>query len=295
MPYVTLSYADLALASLLVVLNGALSFALRLGVERRLVIAAVRTVVQLTLMAMVLEALFALRSPWWTAFAALVMILFAGREVMARQERSLAGLWAYGLGTTAITLAALLVTVFTLTTQVRPDPWYDARYALPLLGMILGNTMNGVSLGLTTLNTLAVKDRTGIEARLALGATRWQALRHVTRTALRTGLINIVNAMSAAGLVFIPGMMTGQILAGADPADAAKYQILIMFLIAGGTAIGALAAVILGAWRLTDDRHRLRLDRLRPAKAEAGTDYGMWPRKEATTSEAPNRSPTKGR
>jgi len=268
MSYQALSYGDLLLAAVLVLLNGAMSVWLRLGIEWRLAVAACRMVVQLALMALVLEALFALVSPWLTALATLVMILFAGREVMARQDRRLAGWWTYGLGTTSIFLATVVVTVFALTSAVQPDPWYDPRYALPLLGMVMGNCMNGVSLGLATLTTLVVKDRASIEARLALGHTRWVALNHVTRHALRTGLINIINAMSAAGLVFIPGMMTGQILAGAAPMDAAKYQMLIMFLIAGGTAIGTVTAVMLGAYRLTDGRHRLRIDRLRPAASE---------------------------
>lgn len=261
--YLALTWGDLALASLLVVLNACLSLALGLGVARRLLVAAARMVVQLLLMAMVLGWLFAHGSAAWTALAAMAMVLFAGREVMARQDRRLGGWWTYGLGTGAMLLASFLVTLFALTTQVRPEPWHDARYALPLLGMVLGNTMNGVSIGLNSLTALAARDRAAIEARLCLGASRWTALRPITRHALRSGLIGIVNSMAGAGLVNIPGMMTGQILAGADPHDAALYQILILFLIAGGTAIGALAAVMAGAWRLTDSRHRLRLDRLR--------------------------------
>jgi putative ABC transport system permease protein len=128
--------------------------------------------------------------------------------------------------------------------------------------MILGNTMTGISLGLQTLTIGLVRDRAAAEARLTLGATRWQALLPVTRDALRSALMPIVNSMAATGLVFLPGMMTGQILAGAEPREAVKYQMLVMFLIAGGTGIGALSAVIGGVYRLTDTRHRLRLDRL---------------------------------
>ena len=76
------------------------------------------------------------------------MIGFAGYEVMARQERRYLGWWGYGLGTSAIMTAALLVTVFGLATQVRPGPWYDPRYTIPILGMILGNTMTSVALAL---------------------------------------------------------------------------------------------------------------------------------------------------
>ncbi|MEW8367295.1 MAG: ABC transporter permease, partial [Candidatus Thiodiazotropha taylori] len=78
----------------------------------------------------------------------------------------------------------------------------------------------------------------------------------------RSGLIPIINAMAAAGIVSLPGMMTGQILAGTPPMEASKYQILIMLLIAAGTGFGATAAVWIGAKRLFDDRERLRLDRL---------------------------------
>jgi putative ABC transport system permease protein len=138
--------------------------------------------------------------------------------------------------------------------------------AIPLLGMILGNTMSGVSLGLNTLTTAATRERNAVEARIALGATRWEALGTVMRQAMRSGLIPIINGMSATGLVSLPGMMTGQILAGIDPKEAVKYQLLIMFLIAGATGFGVLGAVIGGVYRLTDERHRLRLDRLGPAR-----------------------------
>jgi len=266
MDYVRLDYFDLAVAALLVIANAGLSIVLELGLARRVLIAAARMVVQLVLVGLVLKTLFALTSPLWTGVAALAMILFAGREIMARQDRRLTGLWGYGLGTTCMLLAAAIVTVFALTSSVRPDPWYDPRYAIPLLGMILGNTMTGISLGLHALTTGLVRERTGVEAQLALGATRFEAVRPVVRAALTSALMPIVNSMAATGLVALPGMMTGQILAGVAPEEAVKYQILIMFLIAGGTTLGATAAVMGGATRLTDARHRLRLDRLSVAK-----------------------------
>ena len=247
-------------------LNGALSLALRLGLAKQLAVAALRMVVQLVLVGYVLTLLFALVSLWLTALAALVMVLFAGHEVAARQHRPLAGGWTYGLGTGCMLMAAGTVTAFALLTQLRPEPWYHPRYALPLLGMVLGNTMTGISLGLDVLSNGLVQQRAGVEARLALGATRRDALLPVMRTALRSGFMPIVNAMAATGVVALPGMMTGQILAGAAPVEAVKYQILVMFLISGGTGLGTLAAVIAAAYRLTDSRHRLRLDRLRPAK-----------------------------
>jgi putative ABC transport system permease protein len=260
--FIQLDYGDIALAALLLFLNAGLSMALQLGIARRLLIAGARMVVQLTLVGLVLKALFALASPWLTGLAALIMVLFAGREAMARQERRFSGFWTYGIGTGSMMAAGIVVTVFALTTQVSPDPWYDPRYALPILGMILGNTMNGVSIGLDRLVSGAVTRRAAIEAQLMLGATAPVALKPISRDAMRAGLIPTVNGMAAAGLVSLPGMMTGQILAGVEPVEAVKYQILIMFLIGGGTGLGLLAAVLAGGRRLTDARHRLRLDRL---------------------------------
>ena len=263
---IPLDAVDLAIAATLVVLNGALSIMLRLELAFDLAIATIRMIVQLLLVGLVLTWLFDVVSPMWTGISALVMIGFAGYEIVARQERRLAGGWAYGLGTATMLFAATLVTVFALTTQIRPDPWFDPRYGIPLLGMVLGNTMTGISLGLHTLTSGLVRDRAAVEAQLALGATRWLAMHSAIRSALRSAFMPIINAMAAAGLVALPGMMTGQILAGANPMAAVKYQILVMFLIAGGTCLGSVVAVYGGAWRLTDTRHRLRLDRLTSTK-----------------------------
>jgi len=264
--FISLDPFDIGIAALLLVMNALLSIFLRLALAKQMIIAATRMVIQLSLLGVVLKVLFDAASPLFTSAIGLIMILFAGREVMARQSRRLTGWWAYGLGTSAMLVAGTVVTMFALTTQVRPEPWYEARVALPLLGMILGNTMTGIALGLERLLTSAVREKNAIEARLALGHSISEAMSGVVRDALRNGLIPIVNAMSAIGLVSIPGMMTGQILAGVEPMEAVKYQMLIMFLIAGGTTLGVLGAVLAAARRLSDGRQRLRLDRLAAVK-----------------------------
>ncbi|NNE23905.1 MAG: iron export ABC transporter permease subunit FetB [Rhizobiales bacterium] len=264
--YIALTYWDVVLAAVFLVINGALSIWLDLRLERQLAIAAIRMIVQLILIGFVLKALFAISSPWLTGLAALTMGAFAGREIWARQERALSGVWGYGLGGAAMMFAGVLVTTIALTTQIQPDPWWTPRLALPLFGMILGNTMTGVSLGLDTLNSSVHRERPAIEAQLLLGASRWSATAPFVRRALRSGFMPIINAMAATGVVSLPGMMTGQILSGVDPTEAVKYQLLIMFLIGGATGFGVLLAVLGNIWRLTDERHRLRLDRLRDAK-----------------------------
>lgn len=262
--YITLSYIDLIAGSAFLILNALFSILLRLKLERQLLVASLRMIVQLLMVGLVLKTVLALSSPWLTALIAFCMIAFAGREIRARQERQLKGLWGYSLGTGAMMMAGMIVTVFALTTQINPMPWWSPRYALPLFGMILGNTMTGVSLSLDTLHTALYRERISIEARLLLGHTRWEAVRRVTRRALRSGFTPIINSMAATGIVSLPGMMTGQILSGVDPQEAVKYQLLIMFLIGGATGLGVIGAVYGSIWRLTDKRHRLRLDRLKP-------------------------------
>ena len=209
--YVSLSLWDLALTSVLVLIDAGLSILLRLNIHRSLLIAALRMVVQLALMGMVLTTLFALVSPLWTALAALGMVLFACLgEIAQRQERPFTGLWSFGIGTFCMMVASGLVTSFALLTALRPDPWYDPRYAIPLLGMILGNCMTGIALGLDTLTSSATARRAAVEAKLMLGGTRFEAMQPVMRELLRRALLPIINSMSATGVVSLPGMMTGQ-------------------------------------------------------------------------------------
>ena len=258
-----LSNSDLAIAAVLVLLLALLSIRLRSNISQQLIIAAIRTAVQLILIGLVLNVLFANASLGWVTLMALIMLLVAGREVMARQERRFRGWLGYAVGTFSMFLSSFAVTVFALLVILGEDPWYTPQYAIPLLGMLLGNTMNGIAIAMDRLTHAAWEQRAVIEARLMLGE-RWdEAISEYRRQAIRSGMIPIINAMAAAGIVSLPGMMTGQILAGAPPVEAVKYQILIMFLISAGTGLGTLAAVSIGSKQLFDERQRLCLDRLR--------------------------------
>jgi len=207
--YIALNYWELAAASIFVVINAGLSVMFGLKVHLSLLVAAIRMVVQLTLVGLVLTTLFSVVSPLWTGITALAMVLFAGHEAALRQERRLSGLWSNGLGTSCMMISSVLVTVFALMIALRANPWYDPRYAIPLLGMVLGNCMTGVGLGLNTLTTSLVSRRASVEAQLMLGATRQVAAAPVMREALRSALMPTINSMSATGVVSLPGMMTG--------------------------------------------------------------------------------------
>lgn len=250
----------LAVATVLVVAAGAISVALGLGIERRLAVAALRTVVQLGLLGLVLERVFAVREPLLVVGLLLLMTVFAAREAIGRASRRYRGV----LADAWLTMAATCFIVGGVVTQVVVGvrPWYDPQYVIPLLGMILGNSLTGISLCLDRfLDHLAVRTAE-VELRIAYGATRREALAAPLQDAVRTGMIPIINAMAAAGIVSLPGMMTGQILAGSPPLQAVAYQIVVMFMIAAAVAFGAMMVVVLAGRRFMGKDATLRLDRM---------------------------------
>ena len=131
-----------------------------------------------------------------------------------------------------------------------------------LLGMVLGNGLTGMSLCLDELLASLDASRDQVETELALGATRWEAARQPLRAAVRKGMIPIINSMMVVGIVSLPGMMTGQILEGADPVAAVRYQIVIMFMIAAATAFGCMLIALFTYRQLFDSAHRLRAERI---------------------------------
>ncbi|HUP19201.1 MAG TPA: iron export ABC transporter permease subunit FetB [Gemmatimonadota bacterium] len=259
--YIDLSLSQVALAAALILVNAAISMALSLGMERRLLVAAVRTVVQLALIGLVLDWVFAVRNPWIVVALMAVMALVAGVAAVRRTDHRYRGIWLNSVG--SIFASSWLVTGVALVAIVRVRPWYDPQYAIPLLGMVLGNTLNGISLGLDRLTEELSARRDRVDALLALGATRWEAAREPVRSSVRTGMIPIINSMMIVGIVSIPGMMTGQLLAGVDPLNAVEYQIVIMFLIASATALGTVGVVLLGYRRLFSPAHQFLYQEIR--------------------------------
>lgn len=264
---VELTLTDLGLAALLILLNAGISLALRLGLERRLLLAALRATVQLALLGLLLGWVFEQQGLGAVLPVMLVMACLAGIEAARRSSRRVPGIFVASVGvmlasSLAVTLYGLLVVIDT------PGAWYTPQYAIPLLGMVLGNTLNGISLGLDAALEGFDEDRARVELLLAHGATRRQASASVLRRATRRGMIPILNAMVAVGIISVPGMMTGQLLAGEDPQTAARYQLFILFAIAGGVALGTVGVVMATERLMFDDRDRLRVDRVRRIDAQ---------------------------
>ena len=255
-----LTPGGLGLAALLILFNAAISIRLRLGLEKMLFLSALRCVLQLLLLGIVLRWVFEAESPWIICGIMLGMACLAGYEAARRTGYRLKRMLPMTL--VVMLVASLSITLFATQGVLGVSPWYEARYLIPILGMILGNALNGISLGLTTVLRGFRERRAEVELHLAHGATPREASRDVMRDAIRTGMIPILNSMVAAGVISIPGMMTGQILGGEEPKTAAYYQIFILFCIAGSVALGTTGVVYASLRLVFDDRWRLRIERI---------------------------------
>ncbi|MDG2389496.1 MAG: iron export ABC transporter permease subunit FetB [Planctomycetaceae bacterium] len=257
-----LSNIDVAIAACLILINGAISIALKLGLEKKLAWASFRTIVQLTLIGFVLEWIFALQS--WPIILGIgvMMTTIAAFSAVGRVEHQLPLMKMNSL--ISVFSSSWLVTAITLFAVIGYEGWkdYPAQYVIPFLGLVLGNTLNGISLGMDKLGDQLKRRRGEIELILSLGGSRWEAGQSSVRSAIRTGMIPILNSMMVVGLVSLPGVMTGQLLAGASPVDAVKYQIVIMFIIAAGTAMGTISVVLLSYHRVFNNMHQFLFDEI---------------------------------
>jgi putative ABC transport system permease protein len=246
---------DVALAAGFVLLAGLVSAGLRLGIGKRLGVAALRTVAQLLLIGYVLEVVFRAKAAWMVGLVVLVMLAVAARAAVRRPSRSVRGV--YGLAFVSLVASGLVTSYCVTGLVIGAEPWWTPQYLIPLLGMILGNSLTGISLCLDDLLATFQEKRARVEMELAHGASRWEAARGGLQDAVRRGMIPIINSMMVVGLVSLPGMMTGQILAGEDPANAVRYQVVVMFMLAAATALGSVGVALLTYRRLFNTRHQL--------------------------------------
>ncbi|MBW3630603.1 MAG: iron export ABC transporter permease subunit FetB [Gemmatimonadetes bacterium] len=241
-PIVDVSSLDLTLAVGLILIAIGVSRWQKLGLEKDFVVGAVRTVFQLALVGYVLVYIFAL-DRWYLVIAALLsMLVVATHTAVYRHEESRRAL--LGITAAAMLLGSGLSLLYVGAVVVRMEPWYNPRYLIPLFGMIVGNAMNAAALAAERLRSEMESRRAEVEAYLALGASPERASREPVRRSLLASLIPTVNGLMVVGLVSIPGMMTGQIIAGASPLTAFRYQIVVMFMLASSVAITATVVTL---------------------------------------------------
>ncbi|MBX3183131.1 MAG: iron export ABC transporter permease subunit FetB [Polyangiaceae bacterium] len=249
-------WSRLSLLALLILLMLVLSRWLRLGFERPLLIASLRGALQLTAVGYVLTALFALTRPELVFTTLLVMLAVAGRTATSRAGRQLPGVSMVATLTMGVGTGLSLL----LTTQavLGVTPWYSPQHWIPIGGMLLGNAMSGVSLASERLTEEIEAKRGEIEARLCLGYSGHEALHPLVARSLRAAMIPTLNSLTVAGVVQLPGMMTGQILSGVSPLIAVKYQLVILAALVLSVTVSSLLFLRALAARHLTAAHQLR-------------------------------------
>ncbi|MGF1460207.1 MAG: iron export ABC transporter permease subunit FetB [Leptolyngbyaceae cyanobacterium] len=235
---IELGFGQIALALVLMAAAIALVQWQQLGLGLTMLHATARTVFQLFAVGYILGIVFAWRNPY--SVVAVIVVMLAVATVVARNriDQRLARLLPILTGSLLVSL--LLTLVYTTGVVIRPEVWYEPRYVIPLAGIVLGNAMTAATIAGDRLVSSLRKHPVEIEAHLSLGASPQQAIMGYRQEAIKAGLIPTVNAMMVVGIVKLPGIITGQLLSGADPLNAAFYQMLIMFMLAFSDLVAAI-------------------------------------------------------
>jgi len=249
-PDITLGEVAASLA--LVAIAAAVSLWRRVELEGDLGIAVLRSFLQLTAVGYVIQAIFDSDSLWLVAALLAAMVAF-GTFTAQRRARSVPGALmpiALALGcAAAVTLGlVLMLGVF----EAKP------RFLVPVGGMVIGNSMTAAAVALNRLADEVRADAGRIEATLALGATARQAASGLVTRSLRSGMIPLVDSTKTTGVVFFPGTMVGMLIAGAEPFDAVRLQLILLWTLLGAVAMAALIAVSLGYRGFFTPAHQLR-------------------------------------
>lgn len=231
----------------LILLVLALASRMKTGRTGEILIATVRMTVQLVAVGFLLEFIFTRPSPWVTIIVLLVMEVFAIHNVFARVRLPVSKALKRVIIISMLTGTVSVLAIF-LVGIIGVEPWFAPRYVIPIAGILVGNSMTGITLGFERLVTGMRDNARRIEGALMLGATPAAAAHRYAREAFAAAILPTVNAMIGMGIVFLPGMMTGQILSGSSPVLAIRYQIAIM--------LGILAAVTLTVFLMTEWGYR---------------------------------------
>ncbi|PLS26291.1 ABC transporter permease [Bifidobacterium parmae] len=225
----------LAVAMAMVAVAAGVSGLMRMGIGRSLLWSACRALLQLCAMGFVVG--YVIRADdVFLVFATIgVMLVAAVQITLSRAKGVPKGLAGPVLLSLTITMLLMIALVTELV--VRPHPWYAPQLVVPLTGMLLGNTVSALAVGLSRFYESMDERRDEIDTMLALGATAWEAARPSIVSSIRLGLLPTMATLASCGIVTIPGMMAGQVIAGGDPLEAAKYQFVVFAAIAALTLV----------------------------------------------------------
>lgn len=256
MNYINLTWIDLLLSLTFIVMSLGLAWWQNIDIKKDVSVGTIRTFVQLLAVGYVLKWLFDIENLPLLFVVLTMMVAFASWEGMKRPEFKIPHL--YPILFFSIVISAGLILALTIGLVIPVDPWWRPNYFLPLAGILIGNSLNGAALTADRLSSEIHQRRLEIEASLALGANATQAINRSLRAAVKGALIPSINSLMTVGIVHLPGIMVGQILAGTPPVQAIKYQIVIMYMLLGTKAIGSILTGMLVYRQFFTHRHQLR-------------------------------------
>lgn len=213
--------------------------------EKEILISSIRMTLQLILTGYILLYIFDNSHPLYTILIIVMMEVFAIYNVFKRVKLDLS-MNIKKIIALSMASGTILSVLYFILVVINLSPWYEPRYFIPLTGMLIGNSMTGISLGVSRLVDGIHKEKHLIESALMLGATPKMATKEIVDKAFDSAILPTINSMVGMGIVFLPGMMTGQILSGASPITAIEYQIAIMLGILGSVSLTSAIFVQLG-------------------------------------------------
>lgn len=233
--YFDIDIWGLVAAVVMVIVAAGISALMKTGVAKSLIWSTARSLVQLLAMGFILEYVIRQNNVWLVIGLVALMLLAAVQITMGRATGAPKGLVGIVLLSLVVTMLLMLAIVAELI--VRPKPWYAPQLIIPLTGMLLGNTVSALALGLSRFFESMRERYAEVNTMLALGATKWEAAKPSMISSIRLGLLPSVAMLASSGIVTIPGMMSGQIIAGKSPVSAAKYQFVILAAVAALTLV----------------------------------------------------------
>lgn len=243
MDIIDLSWLQLATAFLIMVIPAYILYKYRTGLNKKLLTASVRMVLQLLFVGYYLEYLFMYDSPWINAGWIMIMVLVADFATLDRSElKRKKSLLIPVFGATF--LGIIVIDLFFLEAVIQLPKFLAAQYTIPITGMVLGNCLRSNVIGINAFYYSLQEHRERYQFFLSAGATRNEALRSFISEALQKSANPTLATMATIGLVSLPGMMTGQILSGSSPLIAIKYQIMIMVAIFSGTVLSVYLGIV---------------------------------------------------
>lgn len=240
--------------------------------RKLILISTIRMTLQLILVGYILVYVLDNPNPFVTVGIIFVMLSFSVINVYQRTKNTIK-INLKKMIALAMLIGVSINLIYFMFVILRLDPWYDPQYFIPVSGMIIGKTMTGVSLGVNNLLTSMNDKQEKVEGALMLGASPKVASKSIINEAFDEAMLPTINAMVGMGIIFLPGMMTGQIIAGQSPLVAVKYQISAMLGVMGTVSITVLIFLHLAYKAFFNDRNQFLLTKRDLPKDERPVKY----------------------